>query len=379
MSSTDFVRSAGDAGLHDVPRRERPWLVFDWWLGSLLLILVGFGLLVLYSAVDQSSTRVTAQVTRLGLGIVIMLGAAQISPRTWRSWAPMLYVLGLALLLAVLLMGAVSNGSRRWLDLPGLPRFQPSELMKLALPLMIARYLGATTGSLSWLQLASAGVLIALPMGLIVVQPDLGTSLLIAVAGGWALLLAGLSWAFVLICGALAALAAPLAYSLLLHDYQQARVRTLFDPESDPLGAGWNIIQSMTAIGSGSVTGKGLFQGTQSHLDFLPERHTDFIVAVLAEEFGLLGVLALLGLYLLIVARGLHIAITASDHFGRLLAGSLTLTFFVYVFVNTAMVSGILPVVGVPLPLVSYGGTSAVTLLAGFGLLMSVRGHRRGW
>lgn len=379
MAGTDFVRSSIDAGIQDTPRRERPWLVFDWWLGTLLLMLVGYGLLVLYSAVDQSESRVLAQLTRLGLGGLIMIAVAQVSPRDWRSWAPAIYVLGLALLIAVLLLGVVSNGSRRWLDLPGLPRFQPSELMKLALPLMIARYLAGTHGALNWLQLAAAGALIVLPMALIAVQPDLGTSLLIAVSGGWALLLAGLSWSFVLLCLAGAALAAPLAYHFVLHDYQRARVNTLFDPESDPLGAGWNIIQSMTAIGSGGVTGKGLFEGTQSHLDFLPERHTDFIIAVLAEEFGLIGVLALLGVYLLIITRGLHIAITASDAFGRLLAGSLTLTFFVYVFVNAAMVSGILPVVGVPLPLVSYGGTSAVTLLAGFGLLMGVRGHRSRW
>jgi rod shape determining protein RodA len=376
MAHSDFVRHSVDAGLRSAAAPRAPLLRFDPVLALLLLALVGLGLTVLYSAVDRDMDRVAAQGARLGLGAVVMLAAAQFPPRFYERWAPVLYGVGVLALVLVLVVGESSKGATRWLDFPGLPRFQPSEIMKLALPLMVAGVL-ARRPALRLPDLLVSGILIAVPMLLILLQPDLGTSLLIAASGFWALLLAGLSWSFLLAAGAAAAAAAPLLYHYVLRDYQKERVLTLFDPERDPLGAGWNTIQAKTAIGSGGVTGKGLFEGTQSHLDFLPERHTDFIIAVLAEELGLIGVLALLGLYLLIVARGLAIAIHAGDPFGRLLAGSLTLTFFVYVFVNAAMVSGLLPIVGVPLPLVSYGGTSAVTLLAGFGLLMSVHAHRR--
>ena len=279
-------------------------------------------------------------------------------------------------MVAVEFFGVTINGSKRWLDIPGLIRFQPSELMKLVVPMILAwyfhdRHLPPRMKHIFW-----ALVMIAIPVVLIAIQPDLGTSLLIAASGMLVLFFAGISWRYVF--GAIgAALALAPALWFVMKDYQRGRVLTLFDPERDPLGAGWNIIQSKTAIGSGGISGKGLFQGTQSHLDFLPESQTDFIIAVMAEELGLIGVVTLLILYILLMARGALISVQAQDTFGRLLAGSITFTFFVYVFVNIGMVSGILPVVGVPLPLVSYGGTSILTLFAGFGIVMSIHTHRR--
>ena len=288
--------------------------------------------------------------------------------------APFFYVAGLLLLAAVLLVGVKVKGSQRWLDLGPL-RFQPSEVMKIAVPLMVAWYFHARALPPSFKDLCIAVAIVLLPASLIVVQPDLGTGILVAGAGFAVILLAGLPWRWMLY-GVLAIAAAAPGLWLTLQGYQRQRILTLFDPESDPLGAGWNIIQSTTAIGSGGVWGKGLLQGTQSHLDFLPEAQTDFIIAVIGEELGLVGVLLLLLLYLLIIARGLILAVSAESTFGRLLSGALILTFFVYVFVNIAMVSGLLPVVGVPLPLVSYGGTSALTLMAGFGIVMAIRTHK---
>jgi len=274
-------------------------------------------------------------------------------------------------------VGVKVKGSQRWLDLPGLPRFQPAELMKIAVPMMVAWYLNERTLPPSFKHLLYALVIIAAPAALIGIQPDLGTALLVGAAGLSVVLFAGIYWRWIGFSVLAAALAAPGLW-LVMKDYQRQRVLTLFDPESDPLGTGWNIIQSKTAIGSGGVFGKGLFQGTQSHLEFLPESQTDFIIAVVGEEVGLVGVSVLLLLYVVIIARGLYIATQAQNTYSRLLAGALTLTFFVYVFVNIAMVSGLLPVVGVPLPLVSYGGTSAITLLASFGIVMSIHTHR-GW
>jgi len=306
------------------------------------------------------------------LGMVII---TQINLRHVQRWIPLLYVIGLLLLVAVLLFGVGSKGAQRWLAIPGLPRFQPSEIMKLVVPLTVSWYLASRPRPPQLIQVIVAMVLVLVPVILIAKQPDLGTSLLIGSSGVFVIFFAGLLWRYLIAAAALGSAGLPLLW-MGMREYQKQRVITFLDPESDPLGAGWNIIQSKIAIGSGGINGKGWLQGTQSHLDFLPETHTDFIVAVLAEEFGLLGVCLLLALYFLVLVRGLMIAGYASHPFDRMLASSLTLTFFVYVAVNLGMVSGLLPVVGVPLPLVSYGGTSAVTLMASLGLLMSIHARR---
>lgn len=351
-------------------------LHLDPWLLGLLLLLMLSGLAVLYSASGQRLEAVIAQGMRFGVALVVMFLIAQLSPATLMRWALPAYVVGVLMLVAVELIGDMGMGAQRWLVIPGVIRFQPSELMKLAMPLMVATYLGRRRLPPGLKDLVVCAGLIGVPVVLIAKQPDLGTSLLVAAAAVFVVLLAGLSWRIIGVLAALAAAALPLLW-MNMHDYQRRRVLTFLDPNSDPLGAGWNIIQSTTAIGSGGVFGKGWLHGTQSQLEFLPERHTDFIVAVLGEELGLVGMLAVLVLYLLIVLRGLWLAAEAQDTFGRLLAGAIILTFFIYVFVNVGMVSGILPVVGVPLPLVSYGGTSSVTLMAGFGILMAIHAHRR--
>jgi len=343
-----------------------------------LLIIMGCGLVVLYSAADKSLDMVLNQLVRLAIGLVALVVAAQLPLRYYLAWAPVAYAVGLALLVMVLLFGTIAKGAQRWLDIPGLPRFQPSEMMKVLVPMMVAWYLHDRPLPPRLRDLGVAFVIIALPAGLVLVQPDLGTAILVAGAGFAVIVLAGLNWRWMAAAAAALAVAAPLMWAFVLHDYQRQRILTLFDPESDPLGAGWNIIQSTTAIGSGGVYGKGIFHGTQSHLHFLPEGHTDFIIAVVGEEFGLVGIGSLLLLYSALIARGVHLATQAQHPFQQLLAGALTLTFFVYVFVNIGMVSGLLPVVGVPLPLVSYGGTSAITLLASFGIIMAARTHR-GW
>ena len=359
-------------------RRKSLWenIHLDPWLLGLLLLLMGAGLLVLYSASGQHGEMVAGQAWRFGVALAAMVVIAQFPPATFLRLAPLVYGLGMAMLLAVELVGDIGMGAKRWLEIPGVIRFQPSEMMKLATPLMVATYLSRVGLPPRLRHLVVSALIIGAPVVLIAMQPDLGTSILVASTALLVVLLAGLSWrligVFILMLGA----ALPLLW-VNLQNYQRQRVLTFLNPESDPLGAGWNIIQSTTAIGSGGVWGKGWFEGTQSQLEFLPERHTDFIIAVLGEEFGLVGMTALLALYLIIVCRGLWLATGAQDTFGRLVAGSIILTFFIYVFVNVGMVSGILPVVGVPLPLISYGGTSSVTLLAGFGILMSVHAHRR--
>ncbi|MGI9219481.1 MAG: rod shape-determining protein RodA [Woeseiaceae bacterium] len=342
-------------------------------LGGLLLI-CALGLIVLYSAVGENMRLLLNQIVRLGVAIVAMLVLAQFSPDFLRRWTPWGFAAGLVLLVLVLTTGEVGQGARRWLDLG--VRFQPSEAMKLAVPMMAAWYLHDRPIPPRFGQLLILLVVIIVPTILIARQPDLGTALLVAASGLIVIVLAGLS---VRIMISMAVLSLPGAYGLwqLMEDYQKQRVLTLIDPNSDPLGAGYNIIQSKIAIGSGGLFGKGWTNGSQAHLEYLPERDTDFIFAVIGEEMGLLGVLTLLVLYIFVVARGLYIAIQAPDTYSRLLAGSISLTFFVYVFVNTAMVTGLLPVVGVPLPLVSFGGTSMVTLMAGFGILMSIHSHRK--
>ena len=341
-----------------------------------LLVLMLGGLVVLYSASDESWITVMRQLRNMAVALVGMAIAAQIKPETYCRWAPALYLVGLVLLAAVPVVGVKAMGAQRWLSL-GFVRFQPSELMKLAMPLMVAWWFAREGIPPRPMSLAVALLLVLLPAALIVIQPDLGTSLLVAASGLFVVFMAGISGWY--IAAAVLMLVASLwpAWMFMLKDYQKQRVLTLLDPEADKLGAGWNIIQSKTAIGSGGWTGKGWLAGTQSHLDFLPESQTDFIIAVLAEEFGLRGVLTLLLIYLLIIGRGLWISLTAQTLYGRLLASAITLTFFVYVFVNIGMVAGILPVVGVPLPLISFGGTSMVTLLLGFGVLMAISTERR--
>jgi len=372
--ANDFVRRLPE---HERDRGAR-WLRaihIDPMLLLFLLFTVGFGLIVLYSAVGGSQTLFQAQLLRLGLAFGTLVIAAQLPPQLYMRWAPVIYVVGIGLLVLVLLVGVTVKGSRRWLDIPGLFRFQPSELMKIAVPMAVAWYFHDRPLPPSLKDVGVALAIIGVPAGAIIAQPDLGTGILVAGAGLAVILLAGLPWRWIFYAGAALAALAPVLWPMLT-GYQRQRILTLFDPESDPLGAGWNIMQSTTAIGSGGVWGKGWLAGTQSHLDFLPEARTDFIIAVVAEEMGLVGVLVLLSLYLLVIARGLYMAASAQSTFGRLLSGALIMTFFVYLFVNIAMVSGLLPVVGVPLPLVSYGGTSAITLMAGFGMLMAIRSHK---
>ena len=340
-----------------------------------LILLCGIGLIILYSATSQDPDQLRRQMIRLGLAFVVLFVLAQVPPDQLRRWSPWLFVVGVLMLVGVLVFGDVGKGARRWLDL-GLFRFQPSELVKLTVPMMVAWYVAQTPLPPSWKRLVIASVLVALPVVLIAKQPDLGTALLVASAGVFVVFLAGMSWRLIGALVALGGALAPVAW-YLMRPYQRQRVITFLDPESDPLGAGYHIIQSKIAIGSGGLYGKGWLNGTQSHLEFLPERTTDFIFAVLAEEFGLIGVVLLLALYLFIILRGLYIASQAQDAFTRLLSGSLILVFFVYLVVNTGMVTGILPVVGVPLPLVSYGGTSLVTIMASFGILMSIHTHRK--
>jgi len=347
----------------------------DSFLFGVALTIAGVGLITLFSAADQSLARVWSQVTSLGFALLLMWIVANVPPQTIARVAVPLYAVGIVLLIAVALFGVTVNGSRRWLNL-GIGRFQPSELMKVAVPLMLAWYFQKFEGRIAWKDFVLAAVLIAVPVYLIKRQPDLGTALLIAASGFYVLYFAGLSWKVIAGLGAAAAAAAPLIWPHL-RDYQRERILTFIDPTRDPLGAGYHSSQASIALGSGGVVGKGWLNGTQTHLDFLPERHTDFIFAVFGEEFGLIGNAVLLVLYLMLIGRGLMITAGASTLFARLIAGAITLMFFTYAFVNMGMVSGVLPVVGVPLPLVSYGGTALTSLFIGLGILMSVQAHRK--
>ncbi len=380
MSKRDFDHQLRERGAAVYGQRSH-WLMphADPLMALLVLILMAAGLVVLFSASGSDWSQVRRQSIYMLMGVTLMLVTAQVPLRLLLRWAWLPYVAGILLLLAVEWIGSDAKGARRWLAL-GPVRFQPAELMKIALPLVLSAYLASRPLPPRFRDLAVAGLFMLLPLGLVMAQPDLGTAVLIATGGLFVLFLAGISVRLILAVGVAALAAAPMMWLFVLHDYQKTRILTLLDPESDKLGAGWNIIQSTTAIGAGGWTGKGWLQGTQSQLDFLPEGHTDFIIAVLAEEFGFVAVLGLICLYALIVLRGLAISLGAASMFGRLLAGSMTLTFFVYVFVNMGMVAGLLPVVGVPLPMMSYGGTSVVTLSIGFGILMAVRSEtgRRG-
>ena len=347
----------------------------DSFLIGCLLFTILVGLFVLYSASGQNFERVSAQLVNIAIALSIMWLAANIQPQLLERVAVPVYLLGVILLIGVALFGDISHGARRWLDL-GITKIQPSEIMRIAAPMMLAWFFSRHEASPRVIDFVIAAVLLLIPVALIMKQPDLGTALLISASGFFVIFLAGLSWRFIIGGGVLIGALAPIFWSLL-HDYQRKRIEILIDPSQDPLGAGYHTIQATIALGSGGMSGKGWLNGSQSQLDFLPERTTDFIFAVFGEEFGMAGNLMLLVLFTLIIGRGLMIAAQAKSTFTRLLAGSITLTFFTYAFVNMGMVSGILPVVGVPLPLISYGGTSMVTLLLGFGILMSIQTHKK--
>lgn len=377
MSKQDFLRRMPEAG-SAFSRRARlaERLHIDFFLLLLLLLLTLIGLTVLYSASGHNLLSVEKQGTFFMIAYVTMFIVAQIPVEFMRRMAPFAYVGGVMLLLAVTIFGDISMGAQRWLQI-GSFRFQPSEIMKLAMPITVAAYLSRGFLPPRFTQVIVVLGLIGLPTALIIEQPDLGTSILVATSGIMVLFFSGLLWRY--IAAAVVVFGASLwpIWHFMLHDYQRQRVLTMLDPTQDPLGTGWNIIQSKTAIGSGGLSGKGWMEGTQSRLDFLPEGHTDFIIAVMSEEFGLLGVIMLLIIYAMVITRGLMIAVNSQSSFGRLLAAAVSSTFFVYVFVNMGMVSGIVPVVGVPLPLISQGGTAIVALFAGFGLLMAIATEKK--
>lgn len=377
MSKQDFLRRMPEAA-NAFSRRARlaERLHIDFFLLLLLVSLTVVGLTVLYSASGHNLPSVEKQATFFMIAYVTMFVVAQIPVDFIRRMAPFAYVGGIVLLLAVTVFGDISMGAQRWLQI-GSFRFQPSEIMKLAMPITVAAYLSRGFMPPRFLQVMVVLGLIGLPTALIIEQPDLGTSILVATSGIMVLFFSGLLWRYIAAAVVLFGASLWPIWHFMLHDYQRQRVLTMLDPTQDPLGTGWNIIQSKTAIGSGGLSGKGWMEGTQSRLDFLPEGHTDFIIAVMSEEFGLLGVLLLLTIYAMVIVRGLMIAVNSQNSFGRLLAASVSSTFFVYVFVNMGMVSGMLPVVGVPLPLISQGGTAIVALFAGFGLLMAISTEKK--
>ncbi|PIJ48800.1 rod shape-determining protein RodA [Erwinia sp. OLTSP20] len=364
--------------MNDSTQKKSLWMRIH--LDPIFLIIVTallvYSAFVIWSASGQDPGMMERKIGQIGIGLAMMVVLAQVPPRIYEGWAPYLYIFCMILLIAVDAFGHISKGAQRWLDL-GFVRFQPSEIAKIAVPLMVARFINRDVCPPTLKNTALALALTFLPTLLVAAQPDLGTAILIAASGLFVLFLSGMSWKLIAVALLLIAAFIPILWFFLMHDYQRARVMMLLNPESDPLGAGYHIIQSKIAIGSGGLRGKGWMHGTQSQLEFLPERHTDFIFAVLAEELGLVGVLLLLGLYLLLIIRGLMIAARAQTTFGRVMAGGLMLILFVYVFVNIGMVSGILPVVGVPLPLVSYGGSALIVLMAGFGIVMSIHTHRK--
>ena len=376
-SQYKFLRQAPRDGLSTAAQPSR-WqqLHIDPWLCSFLVLNALLGLTVLYSASAQDIGLVSKQAMSFGIGFVVMFSLAQIPPKVYQAFSPYFYVFGVLSLLAVVIFGEVRMGAQRWIDIPGFGSVQPSEFMKIGMPMMIAWFLSRKALPPSFSQVILSLVLIGIPFLLIAEQPDLGTSLLVLASGIFVLFLSGLSWRLIAAAAGAVAVIIPIAWEFLLHDYQRQRVLTLFNPEADALGTGWNIIQSKTAIGSGGFSGKGFLEGTQSHLHFLPEGHTDFIIAAYSEEFGLIGVSLLILLYCAIIFRTFQIGLQSFHNYGRLVAGAFGLSFFVYVFVNAGMVSGILPVVGVPLPFMSYGGTAIITLMSTFGLVMSIHTHR---
>ena len=376
-SQYKFLRQAPRDGLSTATQLSR-WqqLHIDPWLCLFLMLNALLGLTVLYSASAQDVGLVSKQAMSFGIGFVVMFSLAQIPPKVYQAFSPYFYIFAVLSLLAVVIFGEVRMGAQRWIDIPGFGSVQPSEFMKIGMPMMIAWFLSRKALPPSFSQVILSLVLIGIPFLLIAEQPDLGTSLLVLASGIFVLFLSGLSWRLIAAAAGAVAVIIPIAWEFLLHDYQRQRVLTLFNPEADALGTGWNIIQSKTAIGSGGFSGKGFLEGTQSHLHFLPEGHTDFIIAAYSEEFGLIGVSLLILLYCAIIFRTFQIGLQSFHNYGRLVAGAFGLSFFVYVFVNAGMVSGILPVVGVPLPFMSYGGTAIITLMSTFGLVMSIHTHR---
>lgn len=372
-----FLRHAPMSGA-EFQQRSDFWSVLrlDPILTSLLGIAALIGLVALYSASGADIIMTLKQASSFVIGLIIMLVFARIPPNTYAYISPYFYGLGVILLALVAVIGEVRLGAQRWINIPGVTSVQPSEFLKLAMPMMVAWFLSTRQHPINLKDIALAFGLILLPTALIAEQPDLGTAILVFASGFFVLFLSGLPWRLLGGMAGLFAVMAPIAWHFL-HDYQRRRIITLFDPESDPLGNGWNIIQSKTAIGSGGFFGKGWLAGTQSHLHFLPEGHTDFIIAAYSEEFGFFGVTLLFMLYVAILGRSFQIATQAQTAYARLLAGAIAMSFFVYVFVNAGMVSGILPVVGVPLPFISYGGTAIITLMSGFGVLMSIQANRK--
>ena len=367
-----------EAHFHYWSRRALQWLVptaVDVPLLVALLLLSGMSLAVVWSAGAQDVDMVYKQGMRFALGFTLLAVCMRIPPSSWRRWTPWFYAVCIGLLLAVVVLGE-GKGAQRWLDL-GVLRFQPSELLKLGLPMMLAWYFHDRVLPPNAAAIATALALIALPAGLIVIQPDLGTAVLVVGSGLFVIFLAGISWWWIIGIVLSGAASLPIVWQFM-HEYQKNRVYQFLSPDSDPLGSGWQTIQSKIAVGSGGWSGKGWTHGTQSQLEFLPERHTDFVLAVFSEEFGWIGVAALMLIYAFVVGRALWIAANARDSYGRLLGGAIAMTFFVYILVNSAMITGMMPVKGVPLPLISYGGTSAVSLLVAFGILMSIHAHRRG-
>lgn len=351
----------------------------DPFLFAVVTTIAALGLLVLYSATNETLGRVTSQSQKVVVAVAIMIFIANLSPQFIARFAVPLYVIGIALLIGVAVGGEIVKGARRWLKIPGIGNIQPSEIMKIALPLILAWYFERHEGAMNWRNFAVAAILVIIPFGLVVRQPDLGTALLIGACGFYVLYLAGLDWRIIagaVLLGACLVIAM-WHFEVGIHDYQKQRVMTFLNPESDGQDAGWHTTQAAIAIGSGGILGKGWLNGTQTHLEFLPEKHTDFIFAVYGEEFGLLGGVVLVVLYLLFIGRCFIIAANATTLFSRLMAGSMTLMFFTYAFVNMGMVTGILPVVGVPLPFMSFGGTALMTLFIAVGIMMSVTSHRK--
>ncbi|MEN8422556.1 rod shape-determining protein RodA [Acinetobacter junii] len=372
-----FLRYSIRDGLH-LKNNSSYWykLHLDPLLLSLLILNAILGLIVVYSASAQDMGLVFKQGFSFLLGFVALFICAQVPPKVYQAFSPYLYVVSLVLLIAVFFIGEVRMGARRWIAIPLLGSMQPSELMKFAMPLMITWFLSRNALPPRIFHILISLVLIVIPLLLVALQPDLGAGILILTSGLFVLFLAGISWKLILGSMGLVMLFLPIAWTFLLESYQKKRITTLIDPEADVLGSGWNIIQSKIAIGSGGFSGKGYLQGTQSHFGFLPERHTDFIMSTYAEEFGFIGVVILFSLYAAIIIRCFMIGLNSFNNFGRLIVGSLALSFFLYVVVNSGMVSGIFPVTGDPLPFMSYGGTAIITLLAGFGIVMSVHTHR---
>ena len=372
-----FLRHAPRNGLHNTPKVNLfQKLHLDAWLCLYISLTAFLGLVTLYSASGESLFLVTKQLISFGIGFVVMFSLAQIQPKVYQTFTPFFFVFCIFALISVVLIGEVRMGAKRWIRIPGFGSIQPSEFMKLAMPMMAAWYLSRKELPPSLPTIVMTLVLIAVPFLMIAKQPDLGTSALVLSSGVFILFLSGLSWRLIALASTGIAVILPLTWQFLLHDYQKKRVMTLFNPEADALGSGWNIIQSKIAIGSGGFGGKGFLSGTQSHLHYLPEGHTDFIIAAFSGEFGFLGIIVLMFLYFAIIVRTMQISVQSLNNYGKLLVGGFGLAFFVYVFVNAGMVSGILPVTGIPLPFMSYGGTAIITLMASFGIVMSIHTHK---